>query len=164
MIFPKTTQSGRFLLETKFRIIKMGFNRYPSVYHPSHARVNLGIALMCTIKNEPFSLTAQTLWLDIYFAGYSLNTTRTWTIPKYGQYADYPDDIHAGYFVGEVNPQDFGKWIVVSVDLGDYISKTLKLITAVNIKTVRVYGFIVFVESLGAYAEVEYDYVKTLTE
>lgn len=30
-----------------------------------------------------------------------------------------------------------------------------------NLNRIRVYGFIVFVECLGAYAEVEYDYIET---
>ena len=46
------------------------------------------------------------------------------------------------------------------MDLGDYIRKTLNLITRVNVKTIRVYGFLVFVECLGAYAEAEYDYIR----
>jgi len=58
------------------------------------------------------------------------------------------DDIHAGYFVGEVDQQDFGKWIPMSIDLGDYINKTLDLITAINIKTIWAYDFIVLVECL----------------
>jgi len=74
---------------------------------------------------------------------------------------DETGDIHAGYFVEEVPPSDFGQWISMRIDLGDYISKTLNLITKIGIKTIRVYGFIVFVECLGAYAEIEYDYVKT---
>ena len=49
----------------------------------------------------------------------------------------------------------------MTIDLGDYIGKTLNLITKVDVETIRVYGFIVFVECLGAYAEVEYDYVET---
>jgi hypothetical protein len=154
-IFPKNLQSGKFWLETKFRITRIGFNRFPS-------QVNLGITLMCAINNDPFNLSAQTLWLDVYFAGYYLNATHIWTAPKNWNYVSYPDDIHAGYFVGEVPPSDFGKWITISIDLGDYISKTLNLITKTDIKTIRVYGFIVFVECLGAYAEVEYDYVNTI--
>jgi hypothetical protein len=154
-IFPKSLQSSKFWLETKFRITRIGFNRFPS-------QVNLGITLMCAINNEPFNLSAQTLWLDVYFAGYYLNATHIWTVPKNWNYVSYPDDIHAGYFVGEVPPSDFGKWITISIDLGDYISKTLNLITKTDIKTIRVYGFIVFVECLEAYAEVEYNYVNTI--
>jgi len=116
---------------------------------------------MCAINNEPFNLTAQTLWLDVYFAGYCLNQTDIWVVPKNWNYVAYEDDIHAGYFVEEIHPQDFGKWIKISIDLGDYISKTLNLITDIDIETIRVYGFIVFVECLGAYAEVEYDYMET---
>jgi len=161
VIFPKNMQSDRFWLETKFRVIGMGFNNFPTVYHPDYSRVNLGVTLMCAINSEPFNLTAQTLWLDVYFAGYCLNTTDIWVVPKNWSYANYPDDIHAGYFVEEVDSQDFGKWITLQIDLGAYISKILDLITEVDIKTIRVYGFIVFVECLGAYAEVEYDYVET---
>ena len=170
-IFPKSIGNGKLRLETRFRIANMEFTLYPVNYsHPNYSRVNLGMTLMCAINNEPLNLTAQTLWLDVYFAGYCLNTTNIWVIPKnehyvaYNVYTDpntYDNDVHAGYFVGEVNAQDFGKWIEISIDLGDYISRTLDLITWVDIKTIRVYGFIVFVECLGAYAEVEYDYVKT---
>ncbi len=163
VIFPKSMQSGKFQLETKFRINRTGFNLYPLPPHPNYSRVNLGITLMCAINNDPFNLATQTLWLDVYFAGYCLNTTDIWVVPKNWNYSAYPDDIHAGYFVEEVNPQDFGKWIEMSIDLGEYISKTLNLITQVDIKTIRVYGFIVFVECFGAYAEVEYDYVRTRT-
>jgi len=163
VIFPKNLQSGEFWLKTKFRIIKMGFNRYPSVYHTNYSRVNLGITLMSAINNEPFNLEAQTLWLDTYFAGYCLNKTNIWTVPKNWSYVNYSEDIFAGYFVDEISPQNLGQWIELSIDLGDYISKTLNLITQVDIKTIRVYGFIVFVEALGAYAEVEYDYVETYT-
>jgi len=161
VIFPKSIMSDEFWLDTKFKISRMGFNCYPSVLHPTHSRVNLGITLICAINDEPFSLEAQTLWLDVYFAGFCLNETDIWVIPENGNYVDYPDDVHAGYFVGEVHSADFGKWITMSRDLGDYICKTLKLITQADIKTVRVYGFIVFVECLGAYAEVEYDHVET---
>ena len=160
VIFPKSMMSNKFWLNVKFRILKMGFNRYPNVLDPN-ARVNLGITLMCAINDKPFNLEAQTLWLDIYFAGYSLNETNIWVILKDENYVAYYDDIYAGYFVGEVPTTDFGKWIIMSIDLGDYISKTLNLITKIDIKTIRVYGFIVFVECLGAYAEVEYDYVET---
>jgi len=153
-IFPKNLQSGKFWLETKFRIARIGFNHFPS-------QVNLGITLMCAINNEPFNLSAQTLWLDVYFAGYYLNATHIWTAPKNWNYVNSPDAIQAGYFVGEVPPSDFGKWTTISIDLGDYISKTLNLITKTETKTIRVYGFIVFVECLGAYAEVEYDYLET---
>jgi hypothetical protein len=164
VVFPKNIQSGEFLLKTKFRIRKMGFTLYPVNFsHPNYSRVNLGITLMCALNNEPFNLTAKTLWLDVYFAGYCINETHIWTVPENWNYTEYPDDIHAGCFVGEVHPQEFGKWIMLSIDLGDYISKTLNLITQVDIKTIRVYGFIVFVECLGAYAEVEYDYVSTAT-
>src|SRR4030067_3512667 len=154
-IFPKNLQSGKFWLETRFRIARIGFNRFPS-------QVNLGITLMCAINNAPFNLSAQTLWLDVYFAGYYLNATHIWTVPKNWNYVNSPDDIHAGYFVGEFPPSDFGKWATISIDLGDFISKTLNLITKTEIKTIRVYGFIVFVECLGAYAEVQYDYVNTI--
>jgi hypothetical protein len=83
-------------------------------------------------------------------------------VPKNLHYVNYRDDgIHAGYYVGEVQPSDFGIWVEVSADLGDYISKTLNLITQVTIETIRVYGFIVFLECVGAYAEAEYDYVET---
>ena len=47
------------------------------------------------------------------------------------------------------------------VDLGEYISKTLDLIEAVDVESIRVYGFILFVECLGAHAQTEYDYVAT---
>jgi len=161
-IFPKSIESGKLRLETRFKIIKVGFNRYPVVYHPDYSRVNLGITLMCAINNEPFNVTAQTLWLDVYFTGYCLNKTHTWVVPRNWSYVAYPDDIHAGFFVEEVDPQDFGKWIEISIDLGDYISRTLSLITRVDIKTIRVYGFIVFVECLGAYVEIEYDYARTI--
>jgi len=161
VIFPKSMLSDEFWLQTKFKISRMGFNCYPSVLHPTHARVNLGITLMCAIDEKPFNLETQTLWVDIYFAGYCLNETHIWVIPKNGNYVDYYDDVHAGYFVGEVHSSDFGKWTAMPIDLGDYIGKTLNLITEIDIKTVRVYGFIVFVECLGAYAEVEYDYVET---
>lgn len=161
VILPKQMLSDKFWLETRFRIVMMGFNCYPSVLHPTHARVNLGITLMCALDDKPFNLDAQTLWLDIYFAGYCLNESHVWVIPENGNYVDYYDDVHAGYFVGEVHSSDFGKWIAMSIDLGDYISKTLNLITEIDIKTIRVYGFIVFVECLGAYAEVEYDYAET---
>jgi len=161
VIFPKNLQSGEFWLKTKFKISRMGFNLYPSVYHPDMARVNLGITLICAINNQPFNLEAQTLWLDTYFAGYCLNKTNIWTVPKNWSYVNYSDDIFAGYFVDEISPQNLGQWIELSIDLGDYISKTLNLITQVDIKTIRVYGFIVFVEALGAYAEVDYDYIET---
>ena len=138
-----------------YTICMHGFNRFPS-------QVNLGITLMCAINNDPFNLSAQTFWLDVYFAGYYLNATHIWTVPKNWNYVNSPDDIHAGYFVGEVPPSDFGKWTTISIDLGDYISKTLNLITKIEIKTIRGYGFIVFVECLGAYAEVQYDYVNII--
>ena len=161
VVFPKSTLSNKFQLETRFRILDMGFNCYPSVFDPTHARVNLGITLMCAIDDNPYANETQTLWLDIYFAGYSVNETHIWFIPKNTGYVDVHDDVHAGYFVGEVPSSDFGEWITMSIDLGDYISKTLNLITEIDVETIRVYGFIVFVECLGAYAEVEYDYVET---
>lgn len=160
VIFPKSMLSQKFWLEVRFRILRMGFNRFPSALDPN-ARVNLGITLMCAINDEPFNLEAQTLWLDIYFAGYSLNENDIWVISKDESYVAYLDDVHAGYFVDEIYPSDFGEWKVTSIDLGDYVSKTLNLITEIDIKTIRVYGFIVFVECLGAYAEVEYDYIET---
>lgn len=160
VIFPKSMISDKFRLNVKFRIHRMGFNLYPSALDPN-ARVNLGLTLMCAINDKPFTPEAQTLWLDIYFAGYSLNENDIWFISEDANYTDDPDDLHAGYFVGEVDPSDFGEWITMSIDLGDYISKTINLITKIDIKTIRVYGFIVFVECLGAYAEVEYDYVET---
>lgn len=160
VVFPKSMMNDKFRLKAKFRILKMGFNRYPKVLDPN-ARVNLGITLMCAINDDPFNVEAQTLWLDVYFAGYSLNENDIWVIHKDDNYTASPADIHAGYFVDEVDPSDFGKWHETSIDLGDYISKTLNLLTETDIKTIRVYGFIVFVESLGAYAEVEYDYVET---
>lgn len=163
VIFPKSMLSNKFQLRAKFRILNMGFNCYPSVFafDPTHARVNLGITLMCATNDNPYSVEAQTLWLDIYFAGYSVDETHIWFIPENANYVDYHDDVHAGYFVGEVPSSDFGEWITMSIDLGDYISKTLNLITEIDVETIRVYGFIVFVECLGAYAEVEYDYVET---
>jgi len=161
--FPRAMFSGKFGLEARFRIIRMGFNRYPTNQTLDYnARVNLGITLMCAINDKPFNLESQTLWLDIYFAGYSLNENDIWVIQKDENYNDTLADIHAGYFVDEVDPSDFGEWHETSIDLGDYISKTLKLITETDIKTIRVYGFIVFVECLGAYAEVEYDYTETI--
>jgi len=163
VIFPKSMLSDKFQLEARFRILKMGFNYFPSseFFDPTHARVNVGITLMCALNDNPYSEEAQTLWLDIYFAGYSVNETHIWFIPKDANYVDYADDIHAGYFVGEVSQSDFGEWTTMTIDLGDYISKTLNLIAEVAAETIRVYGFIVFVECLGAYAEVEYDYIRT---
>lgn len=163
VIFPKNLQSGKFWLRTKFRINRIAFNLYPINFppHPNYSRVNLGITLMCAINNQPFNLETQTLWLDTYFAGYCLNKTHIWTVPKNWSYVNPSDDIFAGYFVEEISPQNLNQWIELSIDLGDYISKTLNLITQVDIKTIRVYGFIVFVECLGAYAEVEYDYIET---
>jgi len=173
VVFPKNMERGKFWLEVKFKINGIGFNCYPNAnfFDPTHARVNLGITLMCAINEEDFNLKAQTLWLDIYFAGYCLNKNDVWVIPKNENYCasnvytDYPNvhdnDIHAGFFAREVSSQDFGKWITSTIDLGDYISKTLNLITEVNAKTIRVYGFIVFVECLGAYCSCEYDYIKT---
>ena len=168
---PKNVPKGKFWLKVRFRIVRMGFNVYPSILHPDYSRVNLGITLMCAINDKPFNLDAQTLWLDIYFAGYCLNETDIWVIPKneryvaYDVYTDPPNihdnDIHAGYFVHEVYPKDFKKWTTIDIDLGDYISRTLHLIDRTDIKTIRVYGFILFVEALGAYSEVEYDYIKT---
>jgi len=163
VIFPKSMLSSKFQLKAKFRILNMGFNCYPSVFvfDPTHARVNLGITLMCALNDNPYSDEAQTLWLDIYFAGHCLTETDTWLILENASYVDIHDDVHAGYFVGEVPPSDFGEWITMTIDLGDYIGKTLNLITEIDVETIRVYGFIVFVECLGAYAEVEYDYVET---
>lgn len=162
VILPKSMLSGKFWLNATFKILKMGFNRYPSALDPN-ARINLGLTLMCAINDEPFTPEAQTLWLDIYFAGYSLNEANIWVIKKDEKYVTIHEDIHAGYFVWEVNPSELGKEISISVDLGEYISKTLNIITQVDIKTIRVYGFIVFVECLGAYAEVEYDQIETYT-
>ena len=164
VIFPKSMLSDKFQLEVRFRILNMGFNYYPSeeFFDPTHARVNVGITLMCALNDDPYSIEAQTLWLDIYFAGHCLTETDIWFIPKDSNYSVRHDDFHAGYFVGEVSPSNFSKWITMTIDLGDYIGKTLNLITEVDVETIRVYGFIVFVECLGAYAEVEYDYVETL--
>jgi len=162
VIFLKSMLSGKFWLEAKFRIVRIGFNRYPSVFDTTHARVNLGLTLMCAIDDKAFNLEAQTLWLDIYLAGYSLKENDIEVIPKDSNYAQYNEDIHAGYFVGEVHPSDFGEWVEMSIDLGDYISRTLNFIAEIDIKTVRVYGFILFVECLGAYAEVEYDCMETI--
>jgi hypothetical protein len=152
--------SGKLWLETNYTITRMGFNRYSAIIEPN-SRVNLGVTLMCAINDQPFNLTGQNLWFDVYFAGYSLNETSIWSIQKYKSYANQIGDVHAGYFVGEVPPQDFGKWVSMRVDLGDYLKKTLQLIEWIDIKTIRVYGLILFVECLGAYAEVEYDYVRT---
>jgi hypothetical protein len=41
------------------------------------------------------------------------------------------------------------------------VNKTLNLITQVNVKSIRVYGFILFVECIEAYAEAEHDYLET---
>lgn len=165
VIFSRDLQSGEFLLKTKFRISKMGFTCYPdTTKHPNYSRVNLGITLMCALNNQPFNLETQTLWLDTYFAGYCLNTTHTWTVSKNWSYENYvsaSEDIFAGYFVDEFSPQSLSQWNELSIDLGDYITKTLDLITQVQIDTIRVYGFILFVECLGAYAEVDYDYAET---
>ena len=76
-------------------------------------------------------------------------------------YVWIPGDIRAGYYVSTVDPRDFGTWVDVNVDLGECVSKTLNLITQVDIKSIRVYGFIVFVECIGAHAEAEYDYLET---
>jgi hypothetical protein len=155
VVFPKNLSSGKFWVKTRFKIDRMGFNSLPSA-------VNLGITLMCAVNNKPYSRETQPLWLDIYFSGYLLYKTYIETLSKDVHYVTYVDDgIHAGYYVGEIKPRDFGKWAEVTADLGDYISKTLNLITEVNIETIRVYGFILFVECSGAYAEVEYDYVET---
>lgn len=43
----------------------------------------------------------------------------------------------------------------------DYIGEAMGLITSVDVESIRVYGFILFVECLGAYAETQYDYVTT---
>jgi hypothetical protein len=161
VVFPRDIESGQFWLETRFRVNRMGFNCYPTVYDPNYSRINLGITLMCAINNDPFTSEARTLWLDVYFAGYYLNTTGVYAIPKEGHYMSPEEDIHAGYFVGEVSPLDVGQWAEMRVDLGDYIGKTLDLITAVDVESIRVYGFILFVECLGAYAETEYDYATT---
>jgi hypothetical protein len=128
-----------------------------------YTRCNLGITLMCAINNGAFNITNQDLWLDVHFAGYFLNQTRTWVVPKGSSYVWIPEDIHAGYYVNAVDPRDFGTWIDVNVDLGEYVSKTLNLITQVDIKSIRVYGFILFVECIGAHAEAEYDYLETYT-
>jgi len=98
VIFPKSMMSDKFLLNVSFRIHRMGFNLYPSASDPN-ARVNLGLTLMCAINDKPFTLEAQTLWLDIYFAGYSLNENDIWFISEDANYTDDPDDVHAGYFV-----------------------------------------------------------------
>jgi len=58
-------------------------------------------------------------------------------------------------------PEEHWSMDTMRVDLGDYIGKTLDLITAVDVEPIRVYGFILFVECLGAYAEAEYDYITT---
>ena len=155
--------SGKLWLETNFTVTRMGFNRYPAIIDPN-ARVNLGVTLMCAINDQPLNLTGQNLWLAAYFAGYSLNENSIWSIQKERSYANQTGDIHAGYFVGEVPPQDLGKWVSMRVDLGHYLNITLQLIERIDIQTIRVYGLILFVECLGAYAEVEYDYVKTTGE
>jgi hypothetical protein len=72
VILPKSMQSGKSWLKTRFRIMNMGFNFPPSLY-PPYARVNLGITLMCAINNGAFNLTSQDLWSDVYFTGYFLN-------------------------------------------------------------------------------------------
>jgi hypothetical protein len=156
VVFPKNLSIGKFWVKTRFKIDRMGFNSLPSA-------VNLGITLMCAVNNQPFSNETQPLWLDLYFSGYILTRTSILTLPKDTHYVNenQTDGIHAGYYVGEVHPRDFGKWVELSADLGDYISKTLNLITQVQIETIRVYGFILFVECTGAYAEAEYDYVET---
>jgi len=163
VIFPKSMLSNKFQLNVSFRILNMGFNYYPNetFFDPTHARVNVGITLMCAFNDDPYTAEAETLWLDIYFAGHCLTETDIWHIPKGSNYCDRHEDFHAGYFVGEVLSSEFGKWITMTIDLGGYISKTLNLITEVDVKTIRVYGFVVFVECLGAYAEVEYDYIET---
>ena len=162
VILPRNQQSGKFWLRTRFQIMSMGFNFPPSLY-PPYARVNFGITLMCAVNNGAFNVTNQNLWLDVYFAGYFLNQTRTWVVPKGTSYVWIPEDIHAGYYVNAVDPRDFGKWIDVNVDLGEYVSKTLNLITQVDIESIRVYGFMLWVETIGAHAEAEYDYLETYT-
>lgn len=156
VVLPKNLATGKFWVNTRFKIDRMGFNWHPSA-------VNLGITLMCAVNNQPFRNDTKPLWLDIYFSGYFLTRTSIVTWPKDTHYVDenQTDGIHAGYYVGEVHPQDFGKWVELSADLGDYISKTLNLITRVDVETIRVYGFILFLECRGAYAEAEYDYVET---
>lgn len=170
VVFPKDLPEGKFWLEVKFKIVRMGFNCYPNetllgFSHDPYARVNLGVTLMCAINNGEFTLDAQTLWLDIFFAGFDLNETHSWSIRKNKNYTfENPEthDIHAGYWVSETSPDTaLGEWITLKIDLGAYIGKTLRNIHQIDVKTVRVYGFILFVESIGAYAEVEYDYFET---
>jgi len=107
VVFPKSMMSDKFGLEAKFRILRMDFNRYPTdPTLDTNARVNLGITLMCAINDDPFNAEAQTLWLDVYFAGYSLNENDKWAIRKDENYNARLADIHAGYFVDEVDPSD----------------------------------------------------------
>jgi cell division protein FtsB len=169
VVFPKDIPEGKFWLEVRFRIVRMGFNCYPNetllgFQHTPYARVNLGITLMCAIDNGEFALDAQTLWLDI-FAGFHLNETHSWSIKENENYTfENPKthDIHAGYWVSEISPDtQLGEWITLKIDLGAYVGKTLRNIYQIDVETVRVYGFILFVESIGAYAEVEYDYFET---
>ncbi len=159
VVFPKNLSADKFWIKTRFKIDRMGYNSFPS-------QVNLGITLMCAINNESFIMGDNALWLDVYFAGYVPyrvnDVTGIGTVHKDLHYnSTQADGFHAGYYVGEVKPSSFGTWVEVSADLGYYINKTLSLITQVNTETIRVYGFIVFVECVGAYAEVEYSNVET---
>jgi hypothetical protein len=155
VVFPKNLSTGKFWVKTRFKIDRMGFNSLSSA-------ANMGITLMCAVNNKPYSNDTQPLWLDIYFSGYIMYKTYIQTLSKDTHYVDYRDDgVHAGYYVGATQTRDFGKWVEVTADLGDYITKTLNLITEAPIETIRVYGFILFVECTGAYAEVEYDYIET---
>ncbi len=159
VVLPKNFPIGKFWVKTRFKIDRMGYNSFPSA-------VNLGLTLMCATNNNTFALGPDVLWLDVYFAGYIPyrigNETSIGTVPRDISYSDYRSDgIHAGYYASTVQPSDFGKWIEVTVDLGDYISKTLTSITRLNIDTIRVYGFILFVECVGAYAEVHYNLIET---
>jgi len=65
------------------------------------------------------------------------------------------------FFFFQMSPLDVGQWVEMRVDLGDYIGRTLELVTAVDVESIRVYGFILFVECLGAHAEAEYEYATT---
>lgn len=166
-------QKGKFWLRAGFRLNQIGFNCYPNVTKLGYpvdpfARVNLGITLMCAIGNEEFSLGAKTLWLDVYFAGFNLNETHIWSIPKDYHYVfDNPvsGDLHGGYWTWQTDPvSDPDKWFTVKIDLGRYIGETLKDFRdqgVMEIEKIRIFGFILFLETIGSYAEAEYDFIET---
>lgn len=162
--FP-SVEEGKFWLAVRFRINEMGFSRFPDeslveLGYANDSMVDIGFSMMCSINDEPYDWRTA-LWINCIFTDFR-NSTHVWTIPEgtsYSHKSPLHGELHSSFWVEELSIDDLGEWITVQIDLGEVISKAMESFT--EVRKVRVHGIMVGVECLGAYAEVEYDYVRT---